>query len=185
MGAIVEPAGPDVVSGRAHDGARVSDRDRARFVTVYTRDHPRLVAFVLRRTGDRNVADDITAEVFRIAWERIAEAVPTSSWLFVTARNLTMAHHRATRRSALVRQRLVDAGDSRSVQPAGAAVEQLIEALDRLPSEQRDLLIARYWDDLSGAECAALAGCSVGAIWVRIHRARAALRLEIDKLKGE
>ncbi|MFT3971223.1 MAG: RNA polymerase sigma factor [Micropruina sp.] len=161
------------------------DRDRARFVAVYTRDHPRLVAFVLRRTGDRHVADDITAEVFRIAWERVGTEVPTSPWLFVTARNLTMAHHRATRRTALVRQRLVDVGNSHGVQSAGTAVDTLVEALDRLPSEQRDLLIARYWDDLSGAECAALAGCSVGALWVRIHRARAALRLEIDKLKGE
>ena len=163
----------------------VDDRTRTKFVAVYTHEHPRLVAFVLRRTGDRGVAEDVTAEVFRIAWERVGETIPDSAWLFVTAGNLTMAHHRATRRSAIVRQRLIDAGFERGDDPVDRRGEQLLAALDALPLDQRELLTSHYWDGLSGSECAALAGCSVGAVWVRLHRARAALRVEIDKLKGE
>ncbi|MFT4294389.1 MAG: RNA polymerase sigma factor [Micropruina sp.] len=163
---------------------QIDQRTRAAFVAVYTRDHPRLVGFVLRRTGDRGVAEDVAAEVFRIAWERIDEAVPTSPWLFVTARNLTMAHHRAAQRSAAVRQRLIDAGLGRSDDADGGRSERIGEALEALPAQQRELLTAHYWDGLSGAECAALAGCSVGAVWVRLHRARAALRIELDKPKG-
>lgn len=174
------------MSDRPADERRsVDDRTRARFVAVYTRDHPRLVSFVLRRTGDRSAAEDVAAEVFRIAWERVAEAPPTSAWLFVTARNLTMAHHRATQRSAEVRQRLGAEDGLRAGDPGDPRSERIVEALDRLSPEQRELLTAYYWDDLSGAECAALGGCSVGAIWVRLHRARVALRAALDELKGE
>ncbi|MFT4217526.1 MAG: RNA polymerase sigma factor [Micropruina sp.] len=185
MEAIVEPAGPDAVDRSVSRRRSVDDRTRARFVAVYTQEHPRLVAFVLRRTGDRGVAEDVTAEVFRIAWERVGAGVPDSAWLFVTARNLTMAHHRATQRSADVRKRLIDAGLGRLDEPHERWGEQIEAALDALPPAQRELLTSHYWDGLSGAECAALAGCSVGAVWVRLHRARTALRIEFDKLKGE
>ena len=186
MEAIVEPAAPDAVNSRPVGRRPAADpRVRTQFVAVYTRDYPRLLAFVLRRTGDRGVAEDLTAEVFRIAWERIDTGAPTSAWLFVTARNLTMAHHRATRRSAAARQRLIDAGPVNADGDPGRRSEQVAAALDALPAEQRELLMARYWDELSGAECAAIAGCSVGAMWVRLHRARAALRIELDRQKGE
>lgn len=186
MEAIVEPAAPDAPnSGPVGQRPAVNYRVRTQFVAVYTRDYPRLLAFVLRRTGDRGVAEDLTAEVFRIAWERIDTGAPTSVWLFVTARNLTMAHHRGTRRSAVVRQRLIDAGSGGADGVPDRGGERVVAAMDALSAGQRELLMARYWDELSGAECAAIAGCSVGALWVRLHRARAALRIELDRQKGE
>jgi len=48
--------------------------------------------------------------------------------------------------------------------------------LDRLTESDRELLMAHYWDELSGAQCAQLVGCSMSAIWVRLHRARRALK---------
>lgn len=86
----------------------------------------------------------------------------------------------------MLRQRLAnEATVHQAAVPIDEARGRLLVALDRLPSEQRELLMAYYWDELKGADCAALAGCSVGAVWVRLHRARAALRLELDELKGD
>jgi RNA polymerase sigma-70 factor (ECF subfamily) len=182
--AIVEPAG----TGQADTqpvARRRDDQVRAQFVATYTTEYPRLVAFVLRRTGSRQVAEDVTAEVFRIAWEQ-ADGTLSTGWLFVTARNLVLAHYRSIQRTDSLRRRLVN---EVATQPSATSIEstddRVLVALDRLPEQQRELLTAHYWDGLSGADCAALAGCSVGAVWVRLHRARAALRVELEKLKGE
>lgn len=187
MEAIVEPIGLNLVNNsQPEPSSRVDERVRAQFIATYTREQPRLVAYVLRRTGVRQVAEDVTAEVFRIAWERVAGGAPSTGWLFVTARNLVLAHHRATQRTAVVRQRLAeDAAAHVAARPTEDTDGRVLTALDRLSAEQRELLMAHYWDDLSGADCAALVGCSVGAVWVRLHRARAALRAELSKLEGE
>jgi RNA polymerase sigma-70 factor (ECF subfamily) len=54
--------------------------------------------------------------------------------------------------------------------------EDVLQTLDRLAPHHREILSAHYWDGLSGAECAALFDCTPGAVWVRLHRARAAFR---------
>lgn len=157
----------------------VTGQTRAVFIDLYTREYPRIVAYAQRRTGERHSAEDIAADVFRIAWEGIAGGVPSTAWLFVTARNLLHAHHRVNQRSLRLRHRLQSEHAPAAGEPA-MATDKVLTALDRLPADQRELLIAYYWDDLSGADCAALTGCSVATVWVRLHRARAALRRRLD-----
>jgi RNA polymerase sigma-70 factor (ECF subfamily) len=165
--------------------AVVSARVRARFVALYTREYPRVVAYARRRTGDLGSAEDVAAEVFRIAWERLGggNEMPSTGWLFVTARNLLHSHYRSVERSTMLRHRLEQEREGGTEERPDDRAERVRDALGRLPVEQRELLIAHYWDDLSGADCAALVGCSVGAVWVRLHRARAALRRELQNLE--
>jgi len=152
-----------------------NDRERAaRFTALYVRDHPRVSAFVYRRTGDRGSAEELTAEVFRIAWERVlgGEEVGTG-WLFVTARNLLSNHHRAATRLTELHRRITDELDRA---PASGEDSGVLETLERLPERHRDVLLLRYWDGLSTAETAAVVGCSGPTVWVRLHRAREAFR---------
>lgn len=159
--------------------AAITPQTQARFAALYRRDYGAIVAYAQRRTGDREAAEDIAAEVFRIAWEQCAAEPPTRAWLFVTARNLVMAHHRASLRASALRDRL--ATEHRPDAAPRVADDDVLAALRRLPDEQRELLMARYWDDLDGNACAALCGCSVATVWVRLHRARAALRRELTR----
>jgi RNA polymerase sigma-70 factor (ECF subfamily) len=154
----------------------------ARFSVLYQQQHPRVVAFARRRLSGDGAAEDCAAEVFRIAWERVVagEPVPTAGWLFVTARHVLANGYRADARALETRRRF---GDELEIQArellspdVDPVAERVVAALERLPGDQRELLIARYWDDLTGAELAALVGCSVGAVWVRLHRARVAFR---------
>lgn len=160
-------------------GARPDAATAARFAALYREHYGRVVAYAYRRLGDRAAAEDCASEVFRIAWEKIGDGVPTPGWLFTTAR-YSVYHSRrdAARRTAL---------DLTMAQELGRAADddgldrRLLAALDRLPEPARELLLAHYWDGLSGAECAALAGCSAQAIWIRLHRARQALRQEYER----
>jgi len=157
-------------------------RDPEAFTAWYSDECPRVFGYLLRRMGDRAAAEDLTAEVFTIAWKTVDGGVPRPGWSFVTARNLLSNQRRANGRFADLHRDLSnqirtgavpgfvappDEGDPR--------VGTLMEAVGLLSPEQRELLMARHWDELSNAECARLAGCSVAAVRVRLHRARLAL----------
>ncbi|MDR2377964.1 MAG: RNA polymerase sigma factor [Bifidobacteriaceae bacterium] len=172
--------------------AAASPRDR-RFSELFQAHHPRVQAYLLRRTQDREQARDLAAEVFRLAWERaLANGQPDPPWLFVTARNLLANARRASDRAD--RLRLTVAGElTRDPQPhspgQGDGLADLRErvrvCLDALPEPQREVLMAHYWDDLSGAECAALLGCSTPAVWMRLSRARAAFQSRYSELEDQ
>jgi RNA polymerase sigma-70 factor (ECF subfamily) len=141
-----------------------------------------VLGYLLRRCADLGLAEDCTAETFAIAWQNAADGVPHPGWIFVTARNVLANHQRAEVRLTELRNRLgVEA--SRGPWPGLAppvdyddpTAQRLVEAMELLSSEQCDLLMAHYWDGLSGAECAELFDCSPAAVWVRLHRARRTL----------
>ncbi|MDR1800096.1 MAG: hypothetical protein LBR19_09515 [Bifidobacteriaceae bacterium] len=54
----------------------------------------------------------------------------------------------------------------------------------RAPNPPRGGLPPHYWEELSAGECAQVLGCSTGAVWVRLHRARAALREVLGEDQG-
>ncbi|SMF85708.1 RNA polymerase sigma factor [Streptomyces sp. Amel2xC10] len=156
-----------------------SDRDRAaRFTALYVRDHPRVCAYARRRSGDRETAEELTAEVFRIAWERMTAGHDVGpGWLFVTARNLLGNHYRSTARLTQLHRAIADASGRA---PASDQDNAVLDALDRLPSAHREVLLLSYWDGLSAAEAGEVLGCGTSAVWARLHRARKAFRHVYD-----
>ncbi|MQS37722.1 RNA polymerase sigma factor [Streptomyces katsurahamanus] len=145
-----------------------------RFTELYLREHSRLLGFVYRRVGDRGTAEELTAEAFRIAWERTADgSAGTPAQLFVTARNLLANHHRATARLGELHRRIRVEVDRSTDSEQESTV---VDALERLPGHHRDVLLMTYWDGLSAAETGAVLGCRAPAVWVRLHRARKAFR---------
>jgi RNA polymerase sigma factor (sigma-70 family) len=141
------------------------------FTDLYRAQYGRVRRFVARRVT--NGAEDLTAEVFRIAWDRARAGTEVSpAWLFGTARNVVLNHQRAMQRGERLRQAAatqlrVELG----THPAGDAVRDTLAAL---PEGHREVLMLRYWDEFGAAEIAALLQISVSAAWVRLHRARRA-----------
>ncbi|MFK4144587.1 RNA polymerase sigma factor [Streptomyces sp. NPDC004065] len=152
-----------------------SDRERAaRFTDLYVREQPRVCAYVHRRLGDRGAAEELAAEVFRTAWERMTDGQDVGTgWLFVTARNLLGNHYRAMARLTEVHRTVADALGRA---PASEQDNAVLDALDRLAPAHREVLLLSYWDGLSAAEAGDVLGCSASAVWVRLHRARKAFR---------
>jgi len=145
------------------------------FVELYEKQYPRVVAYARRRLGSTMDAEDCAAEVFRLAWEH--DDPPSVGWLFVTAKNIVYAVSRSNRRlSELCSRIAVEEGTQITDEDLG-----VLDAMDALSEADREILMAYYWDDLSGAQCAGLMGCSVAAVWVRLHRARQALKTILQK----
>jgi RNA polymerase sigma-70 factor (ECF subfamily) len=61
----------------------------------------------------------------------------------------------------------------------------IIEALGRLSTGDREVLLLVAWDGLSAREAAVILGCSAAAAKVRLHRARRRLRAELERLEPD
>ncbi|MDR2567208.1 MAG: hypothetical protein LBC97_14340 [Bifidobacteriaceae bacterium] len=92
------------------DAGSASDPQAVReFAALYRDHHARLVAYARRRLGGVDQAEDVAAEVFRIAWERTRRGLdppPSAGWLFVTARNVLAHEWRAIGRATELSRRI-------------------------------------------------------------------------------
>ena len=149
----------------------IDQRWEGLFTELHRAEYGRLLRFVTRRASDRCVAEDLTADVFRVAWDRIRDGSPISpAWLFVTARKTLSNHYRSVDRLAVVNQFLVVDVAARGA--AHSPAHDVWDAMADLTEQDREILVLRYWDGLDGREIAALLGISLSATWVRLHRAR-------------
>jgi RNA polymerase sigma-70 factor (ECF subfamily) len=148
------------------------------FAAFYRRSYRLVLSVAQQRLGDFAAAEDAAAEVFRIAWAQVrAGNEPNLPWLYVTLRNVVgNEYRRAGRAEALaakVATRSVDAAQPGFIgddAPEDAIVVR--DALAKLPSADRGLLIMTYWEDLTTAECAQILGSSPTAVRIRLMRAR-------------
>jgi RNA polymerase sigma-70 factor (ECF subfamily) len=154
----------------------VTDRgDQVRFAEFYREYYSLILTTCERRLSDRRAAEDATAEVFRIAWERAnAGGELNLPWLYVVARNLVGREYRRTRRASTQFPAAAEAPIEGSTSSDRAL--EVRAALSQLKPAERELLFMAYWEDLSPGEMAQILGCSVPALWVRLNRARNALR---------
>jgi RNA polymerase sigma factor (sigma-70 family) len=157
-----------------------SDADTTRFTQLFDAHFRSVSAYALRRTPPAE-ADDVVAETFLVAWRRLEELPENPKpWLLGVARRVLANQRRAGRRRGALAERIADEAtdghDRRSRPP-------VLEALSRLSEPDREALLLVAWDGLSTAEGALALGCSQTAFKVRLHRARARLRAELDSLE--
>jgi RNA polymerase sigma-70 factor (ECF subfamily) len=147
--------------------------ESAEFETLFRQCGPAVLAFLLRRTS-RDLAEDVMAETFTVAWRR-RQALPSPPlpWLIGTARNLLLNQRRSARRRQALTERLETAYNSHAAADDTTSVRA---ALGTLKEEEREVLMLVAWDELSARDAAAVLGCSEVAFRLRLHRARKRLR---------
>jgi RNA polymerase sigma-70 factor (ECF subfamily) len=150
---------------------------------MYARHAREVHGYVLRRS-DRDVADEVTQQVFLVAWRRRSE-VPDDAlpWLYGVARRALADQRRGAVRRLRLHERLRGARVEETPQ-LDLADHGLADALRRLSAGDRELLLLRYWEDLEPARMARVVGCSRRTAAVRLHRARGRLRRELER-QGE
>ena len=154
----------------------------AAFGAFYRRHVGAVLAFHRRRTGDPEVALDLTAETFARALEGVASFEPgrgpARAWLFAIARNLLADSYRRGRVADEARRRLgipplaVDDEDLERVEAAADAADLLAI----LPDDQRTAIDARVLGEEPYADIAARIECSEGVVRQRVSRGLATLR---------
>lgn len=145
------------------------------FTEFYAASFARLVGQLYAMTGDRAEAQDAVQEAFVRAWahrRKLDSNGSPEAWVRATAWRIAVSRwHRARIGGLLMR--------SQSPPPAadgpGPEHVALIEALRRLPAEQRRAVVLHHLCDRSVAEIAAETGAPTGTVKARLARGRAAL----------
>jgi RNA polymerase sigma-70 factor (ECF subfamily) len=147
-----------------------AQKDPARFAELYETNFERVYAFVARRVGDRDAAEDLTSEVFHKALKSLRRfewrGAPFAAWLLRIAANAI-----ADRAQRAGRELAVD--DPPEVGVEARAVDDLEEVehrarlfrlVDELPSDQRRVVAMRFAEEKSIREIAETLGRSEGAV---------------------
>jgi len=175
--------------------ARASS-EPALFGILFDRHFATIHRYLERRVG-RDGADELAAEVFRIAFERRARfrALHESAlpWLYGLATNLMLKWWRSERRHlhALARasNEWRDAHDGLEGADERVAAQalggRLLDALASVPERDRDVLILNAWEELSYEEIAAALDIPVGTVRSRLNRARRTLRELLTDIGNE
>jgi RNA polymerase sigma-70 factor (ECF subfamily) len=144
------------------------------FTDLHTRHFTRVYRYIAYRINDQSRAEELAADVFRIAWEKRPAEPPGIGWLLATARKVLSNEYRGRRRRLELIERLTDHARTQAPGPDDEGRGAVAEVLLRLSERNREVLMLSYWDDLSTAELAQALGCSASAAAVRLHRARRA-----------
>jgi len=140
---------------------------------------PRLRRYARLLTGNRERADDLVQDTLERAWSRAAlwrGVVDMRAWLFSIMHNL---HVDRLRKGRLATVPLDAETPEETVAPAQderLAVRDLQAALDRLPAEQREVLLLVALEDMSYADIAHTLGLPIGTVMSRLSRGRERLR---------
>lgn len=167
----------------------MSDEDADLLRALQDEHGDALFAHALRLVGgDRQRAEDLVQETLLRAW-RHPEAMdprrgPVRAWLFTTARHLAIDAWR--RRSARVGEVVTDVlpEPSPEVDETDRAVEawMVAEALGRLSSAHREVLLECFYRGRSVVEAAARLGVPPGTVKSRTHYALKSLRLVLEEM---
>jgi RNA polymerase sigma-70 factor (ECF subfamily) len=173
--------------------AAIRQGDRERYRELVERHSDRVFAVAWCRLGDRDLAEEVTQEAFIKGYRRLVllgKAERFGAWITAIARNLSI-NLGLSRRSELRKREQWALEHSAHVESDGTAssmsgegerpaAETLRETLAGLPAIHRECLVLFYLEGKSIAEAADVLGLSETAFKTRLHRARAALRTELE-----
>ncbi len=154
--------------------------DEGAWEEIFNGYYARLCTFLRYRVGDASAAEDLASQVLVEAVAGIDRytyrGLPLGAWLFRIARNVSSDYLRREKRNA---KAVAEASaEFEPPQPYESRGDdgQLMLALDQLTSEQRQVVVLRFFSELSTADTASAMGKSEGSIKALQHRALARMR---------
>lgn len=183
------------ISDEALVSAYVDNRDEAAFRKLVERHQERVFGFLLGMVRDRSVANDLFQETYiRVISALQRERASYSQqgrylgWVLRIARNAALDHLRSRKRWQDVTpvtaedessfwERLPDDGCPSDVVLHHAEMEDYLrDCIEKLPAEQREVVLLRHEADLTFREIAELTDCSINTALGRMRYALLNLR---------
>lgn len=167
---------------------RAQDGDREAFGALVERHHERIVATLVKMTGDPDLALDLAQDAFVRAWKNLdgfERRSRFSTWIYRIA--IRLAYDETDRRKRIAHG--VDVDHSRPDPAPGPeerldaeiAAEELRGRIAELPDLQRAVVILRSWDGLTYREIADICQTSETSARVSFHHAIRRLRAGLEE----
>jgi len=155
------------------------------FGLLFDKYSKKIYRFIYYKVPAKELAEDFTSQCFLKAWEQISTGVKVSSfqaWIYKIARNLVIDYYRTREREELpliYREEDIES-DFRVDPDKNLDIQNLEKILLKLKSENREIIILRFIEDLSIKEIAKIVDKSSANIRVIIHRTLKELNKHIE-----
>ena len=148
---------------------------------LYSQQYARLVRLAWLLTRDQGRAEELVQDAFvdlHQRWARLQEPAAAVAYLrqSVLNRSRSALRHVRVVRAHDARAVLTDVASAETAALAGLQSEAVLHHLLGLPVRQREVLVLRYYGQLSEAEIASALGISTGSVKTHSSRALRALR---------
>lgn len=163
--------------------------DTSALELLFERYKGQIFNFALRLTRNRAGAEDATSETFLALFKKAYTLDPTATfktWLFTIARNCCISQFRKSKNMTRMwsqhneEEQQWDIPDQQDLPSEKMQKheqrERVRNAINTLPSGQKDAIILREYHKLSYAEIAEVLGCTTDKVKIFIFRAREHLR---------
>lgn len=169
--------------------------DESALSVLIDRHQSKIFGFIYSKIGDRDTTDDIFQDTFikvikTLKSNNYNEEGKFLPWVMRIAHNLVIDHFRKSKKMPLFRETeefsifsiMTDQSLSMENQLITEQVElDLKRLIDELPSDQREVVLMRMYQDLSFKEIAELTGVSINTALGRMRYALLNMRKLIDK----
>ena len=160
-----------------------AQKDRSKFADLYDKYFCLVYAYTARRVADRATAEDLTSEVFQKALEYLPKfvwrGVPFGAWLLRIATNIVVDRSRQAARE----QDLGEPEDATEISYISLEEieerELIFRSVDKLPEDQRRVIVLRFAEEKSIREISEELGRSEGAVKQLQFRGLQTLRAEL------
>ncbi|HEU5238225.1 MAG TPA: sigma-70 family RNA polymerase sigma factor [Pyrinomonadaceae bacterium] len=172
---------------------RTQGGDKEAFAELYRRYQGSVYGFALQMTGVRELAEDVTQEVFMVLIRRTALYDENRGSLRAFLLGVTKNH--VLRR--LKQERPFVSIESAADEPAilghseidlvihHQSMREMCRAILSLPSHYREVVVLCELQELSYAEAAEALGCAIGTVRSRLHRARIMLTEKLSSSRED
>ena len=169
-------------------------KDRQAFRRLFEYYAPRLKSFLMRGGYTPELAEELLQESFLSIWEKAplfdsAKAAP-STWIYTIARNKKIDYLRKNGRAPLNEGEMAEIAPEPLPHPNEALMriqdsERVMQEIERLPDEQKILMMKAFYEDKSHSEIAEELDIPLGTIKSRIRAAMLKLKDVLGDLAPE
>jgi RNA polymerase sigma-70 factor (ECF subfamily) len=144
-----------------------AQNDPSRFAELYEQNFHRVYAYVARRVRGRAEIQDLTAQVFHQALANLGKfkwrGSPFAAWLYRIAANAIADQARRKVREPVESNQSSESSAATDLEEVERRA-RLFSAVDKLPEDQRRVIVMRFADEKSIREIAGELGRSEGAV---------------------
>jgi RNA polymerase sigma factor (sigma-70 family) len=166
--------------------ARVGAGELAKLAVLFERYHRALFRYFVSMSRDRDLAEDLVQDVFfRILRYRASydPEKPFTAWMYQIARRANLDRVNSRRAEVVGIEDFAE----RRAEPVSAApgpeehasrgenLTLLRRAMEQLPPDKREILLLSRFEEMKYEDIAAVLGCEVATVKVRVYRAVRAL----------
>jgi RNA polymerase sigma-70 factor (ECF subfamily) len=159
------------------------------FAEVYDAHAEEIYDFLYYKTFDRYAAEDLTSTTFMKALEHFPrfqkeQGASVKSWLYRIARNCAIDYYRTQKKDLHIDESwdIATKGSLSEETETKIALEKILTELQKLPEQDRELLILRLWQGLSFKEISVIMEKSEASLKMASSRALQKLKKSLPLL---